>query len=207
MYIDDNDDLMSSEVIWTFSDVEQELLRAYPNGKALSERVVTIDGIFTWRIDFYPNGKDLKSFGVIIVAVTLEKVNGRNVKPVDADCTFSYKNKKRRKHFFGKIPLRRFEIEQTEEDSSFDNSILKECESNHPMHVTITINQYPEGYVYSSSTESLNRSESTASLNKSFTDLSSATPKYSYFSSAERFDEDDFKKDKVNYLYNRKIYS
>lgn len=99
MYTDDNEDLISSEVIWTFEDVDRELLRAYPNGKALSEEISTIDGMYTWRIDFYPNGKDLKTFGNLILSVSLISSKAANKAPIDAECCFSFKNKKRRKHF------------------------------------------------------------------------------------------------------------
>ena len=126
MFQDDNEDLISSEVIWTFDDVERELLKQYPNGKALSEEVMTINGMFTWRIDLYPNGRDLKTFGKLVLSVTLIKAKKYSFLPVDAECSFSYKNKKRRKHFFGKIPLQKFTLNQTEEDTSLDYSILKE---------------------------------------------------------------------------------
>ncbi len=52
---------INSEIIWNFDDVNKELISAYPNGKSITECLVTIDGLYTWEIEFFPNGKDLES--------------------------------------------------------------------------------------------------------------------------------------------------
>ncbi|CAF0932616.1 unnamed protein product [Brachionus calyciflorus] len=205
MLDDYNDDIITSEAIWTFEDVEKELLRAYPNGNAISEEIHTIGG-GAWRVDFYPNGKDLKTFGQLIINVTLINKMNETTNPVQAECSFSFKNKKRRKHYFGKIPLTSFEDGQTEEDSSLDNSILKECGSTHPISITITINQYPDDYEYPTEQilASVKANKSMIQSSNSLENISSATPRYNYLP-GDQFDDDDFKKVKVNYLYNRNI--
>ena len=181
MFKDDlNDDIITSEAIWSFDNVEKELLRAYPNGQAISEEIQTIGGGHTWRVDFYPNGKDLKTFGQIILCVTLIKCASENTDSVQAECSFSYKNIKRRKNFFGKIPLTAYEENQTELDSSLDTSILKECGSSYPINITITINQYPEDYVYPTEKLLSTPKSSTKSLissSSSSFESSSATPR------------------------------
>ena len=57
----DEDQSIHSEIIWTFNDVDRELLKRFPNGQSLTEELVTIDGAYTWRIDFYPNGITLEN--------------------------------------------------------------------------------------------------------------------------------------------------
>ncbi|RNA28395.1 hypothetical protein BpHYR1_037293 [Brachionus plicatilis] len=205
MYKDDiNDDIITSEAIWTFDNVDQELLRMYPNGKYLSEEIQTIGGQ-VWRVDFYPNGKDLKSFGQIILCVSLIRSKDHECAPVNAECSFSFKNIKRRKHYFGKIPLTTFEDNHTEENSTLDNSILKECGTSYPINVTITIYQYPEEYEFPTEQllETPKLSTNSNSLNK-IDSVSSATPTYNFIP-ADQFDDDDFKKVKVNYLYNKNV--
>lgn len=203
MYKNDfNDDIITSEAIWTFDNVEEELLQSYPNGKYLSEEIQTIGGE-TWRVDFYPNGKDLKSFGQIILCVTLIRSSKKNLVPLNAECSFSFKNIKRRKHYFGKIPLTSFEDEHTEENSSLDNVILKECGATYPINIIITIYQYPEDYEFPIE-QMLETSVSNSSNFNSIDSISSATPKYNFIP-ADQFDDDDFKKVRVNYLYNKNV--
>lgn len=205
MYKDDMiDDIITSEAIWTFDNVEEELLKPYPNGKYLSEEIQTIGGE-TWRVDFYPNGKDLKTFGQIILCVTLIKSKNTTNSTINAECSFSFKNNKRRKNYFGKIPLTTFEDGHSEENSSLDNMILKECSVSYPINITITIYQYPENYEFpiEQLLETTKLNPSSNNLNKLDT-ISSATPRYSYIP-GDQFDDDDFKKVKVNYLYNKNV--
>lgn len=85
---------------------------------------------------------------------------------VDAECSFSLKNRKRRKHYMGKMNLRAFELGHYEEDASFENTILKECGAGyHPMIVTISITQHPSGYVFIPTQAYVKSSSSTHSLN------------------------------------------
>ena len=85
---------------------------------------------------------------------------------VDAECQFSLKNRKRRKHYMGKINLRAFELGHYEEDSSFENVILKECGSGQqPIIVTIGITQHPSGYTFIPAQAYIKSSSSTHSLN------------------------------------------
>lgn len=69
------------------------------------------------------------------------------------------------------------------------------------MNIIITINQYPAGYVFSS--DSLLRSSSSSKSLGNLSSVSSATPRYNYLGN-DKFDEDDFKKEKVSYLYHSK---
>ena len=79
----DEDLQINSEIIWTFTNVESELLNAYPNGTPLSENLTTIDDLYTWKVDFYPNGKNDDSMNKIYVGLTLiatkEGVSDQNV--------------------------------------------------------------------------------------------------------------------------------
>jgi hypothetical protein len=90
----DEDLQINSEIIWTFTNVESELLNAYPNGTPLSENLTTIDDLYTWKVDFYPNGKNDDSMNKIYVGLTLiatkEGVSDQNV---DAECIYYVINK------------------------------------------------------------------------------------------------------------------
>jgi hypothetical protein len=152
-YSEDDEDLaINSELIWQFNDVDKELLRAYPNGRALTERVISIGGLYTWRVDFYPNGRDHRTYGNIVVAVSLENTRAYDRKPVEAECNFNLFNKMKRQNYVGKLDRCRFEVGQTHEDSSFESCILKECYPFYPLQITISITQFP--YSSSGSTSS-----------------------------------------------------
>lgn len=74
----DEDQSIHSEIIWTFNDVDRELLKSFPNGHCLSEELVTIDGAFTWRIDFYPNGIRLferQNIIIVVLSKPIKKLN------------------------------------------------------------------------------------------------------------------------------------
>lgn len=177
----DEDQSINSEIIWTFNDVDKELLKAYPNGKAMVEDIVTIDGAYTWRVEFYPNGKDLKTFGFVVLSVQLinapddDDDDAATERQVEAECNFSFKNRKRRKHYVGKINMKSYELNHMEEDASFENVILKDCSCGYPMVVNINITQYPNGYVYVPSQSYVKTSTSTKSLNNIAENFSSTS--------------------------------
>lgn len=228
---DDEDVAINSELIWTFNDVDKDLLKAYPNGKALSERLVSIGGLYTWRVEFYPNGRDHRTYGNIVVAVSLEGMKGYDRKPVEAECTFSLVNKMKRQNYSGKIERRRYELNGPSfDDSSFENSILKECYPFYPLQIVVGVTQYP----YSSNNSLQYASQLTKSVGNLSQLTSSASPSYSNNSSSpthqqqhynynsgnqpqyklekmglaghkeeQLFDEDDFRKKNVNFLYNK----
>jgi hypothetical protein len=140
---DDEDCSINSELIWQFNDVDKELLKAYPNGKALTERLISIGGLYTWRIDFYPNGRDHRTYGNIVVSVSLENTRAYDKKPVEAECNFNLLNKMKRQNYAGKIERARFEVNQAHEDASFESSVLKECYPFYPLQITISVTQFP----------------------------------------------------------------
>jgi hypothetical protein len=150
-YSEDDEDLsINSELIWQFNDVDKELLKAYPNGKSLTERVISIGGLYTWRVDFYPNGRDHRTYGNIVVSVSLENSRAYDKKPIEAECNFNLFNKMKRQNYVGKIERQRFELNQAHEDANFESSILKECYPFYPLQITVSITQYPYASVSSS---------------------------------------------------------
>lgn len=85
----DNEDLViNSEIIWSFSKIKEELSDAYPNGKSLTEHLTTIDGLYTWKIEFYPNGKDAETKNKLYVSLTLINVKDGAETNVDAECNY-----------------------------------------------------------------------------------------------------------------------
>lgn len=110
-------------------------------------------------------GKDLKTYGRMIVNVELVGAVDPQSQ-VDAECQFSLKNRKRRKHYMGKINLQSFELGHYEEDSSFENSVLKECGFGQQQIIfTIGITQHPTGYTFIPAHAYIKSSSSTHSLN------------------------------------------
>lgn len=84
-----NEDLViNSEIIWSFSKIKEELSDAYPNGKSLTEHLTTIDGLYTWKIEFYPNGKDAETKNKLYVSLTLINVKDGAETNVDAECNY-----------------------------------------------------------------------------------------------------------------------
>ena len=212
---DDEDLSINSEVIWAFNDVEKDLLKTFANGKCLSEQIISIGGLYTWRVDFYPNGRDHRTYGNVVVVITLQNMKGYDKTPVEAECNFTLLNKMKRQNYVGKIERRKYELNQAHDDSSFENSILKECYPFYPLQITISINQFPFG-------SSVNNSLRYATqLNKSMINLShmtSAIPRYTgrlekngdsnqnsayTSSSAYNFEEEDFKRENAQYMYNK----
>lgn len=107
----------------------------------------------------------MRTYGHIIVCVELVGALDPHSQ-VDAECSFSLKNRKRRKHYMGKMNLRAFELGHYEEDASFENNILKECGAGYqPIIVTISITQHPSGYVFIPTQAYVRSSSSTHSLN------------------------------------------
>lgn len=117
-------------------------------------------------------GKDLKTYGRIIISVELVGALDPHAQ-IDAECSFSLKNRKKRKHYMGRMNLQAFELGHYEEDASFENIILKECGSGfHPMVITISITQHPSGYLFIPTQPYVKSSSSTHSLNTICEDVS-----------------------------------
>lgn len=89
----DEDLQINSEIIWTFTNVENELMTAYPNGQALSENLITIDNLYTWKVDFYPNGKNEDSMNQVYIGLTLVNVKEGVDPTVNAECNYYMINK------------------------------------------------------------------------------------------------------------------
>ncbi len=84
---------INSEIIWNFDDVNKELISVYPNGKSITESLVTIDGMYTWEIEFFPNGKDLESNDHLYVSLKLKDIKEGLSDDVDAECNYYIINK------------------------------------------------------------------------------------------------------------------
>lgn len=93
MQDNDEDVQINSEIIWNFNNVDKELLAAFPNGKSLSESLKTIDDLYTWKIEFYPNGKNLESMNKLYVTLTLTDVKEGTSAEVNAECNYYIINK------------------------------------------------------------------------------------------------------------------
>jgi hypothetical protein len=122
---DDEDDGLNSEVVWTFNNFKKEVLDAYPNGRCISEQLITIGGESTWKIDFYPNGKDGLTFKKIVVVITLIKSNDKSLlEKTEAECNFRIQNIDKRINYVGTINRQLFKSYVSAQDSSFDSKIL-----------------------------------------------------------------------------------
>ncbi len=84
---------INSEIIWNFDDVNKELISAYPNGKSITECLVTIDGLYTWEIEFFPNGKDMESLNHLYVSLKLKNIKEGVPDDVNAECNYYIINK------------------------------------------------------------------------------------------------------------------
>ncbi len=187
MHINEEELLINSELIWTFDDVNKELIQAYPNGKSLSENLITIDGLYTWKVDVYPNGKDTNSKDKLYVSITLVNVKTGIESNVDAECNYYIINKGQNKNYTGRIERRKFTTYLTEDDASFETSLLQEC--NADCMISLTITQFPNIPV--------DLIEEQDTHVRSLSDVSSATPVYSN----NEGDESDFEKVSVKLLH------
>ena len=91
----DNDEELriNSEIIWNFGNVDKELLSAYPNGTSLTESLITIDGLYTWEVEFFPNGKDLETLNKLYVSLKLMDIKEGLSSDVNAECNYYIINK------------------------------------------------------------------------------------------------------------------
>ena len=183
----EEDLLINSEIIWTFENVDKELLKMYPNGKSLAEDVITIDGLYTWKVEFYPNGKDKSSEDKLYISITLVNVKTGVESDVDAECNYYLINKDKKRNYAGRIERRKFTTYLTEHDSSFENTLLKECTNN--CMISLGITQFPNGPKHEQ-------------VFKTLGEVSSATPIYAAVNdaNADEFDESDFQKVTVKQL-------
>ena len=172
----DDEPLLNSEISWSFTNVHSQLLDAYPNGKALTDILTTVDGLYEWQIDFYPNGLNSKD-NKINVVLTLKSV--KDGQEVDAECNYYFIDKSSNKNYVGKIARRNFKANNCEQDSDFDNSILKECDAD--CMITFNITQYQNEQENDQVTQ-------TANLVSSANDDSN-------------INDDDFKKESVKQLF------
>lgn len=114
-------------------------------------------------------GKDLRTYGRVIVSVELVGAIDPHGQ-LNAECQYSLKNRKRRKHYMGKMNLRSFELGHYDEDASFENVVLRECGGyssggHQPIEVSISITQHPSSYVFIPAQPYVKSSSSTHSLN------------------------------------------
>lgn len=125
-YNDDEDEIsLNSEVLWTFKNFKKEVLDAYPTGRCISEQLVTVGGDSTWKVDFYPNGKDNLTAKKITVVITLIKSKERSLLvKTEAECNYRFSNQTRRINYAGKIDRQKFKSFVSAQDSSFDSDIF-----------------------------------------------------------------------------------
>jgi len=118
------EDLLSTEIIWQFSNIHNELVAKYPNGECLSEELESIDKQTRWRIQVFPNGKSPSSQGQLSILVTLIKSNQDKV---FGECSYRIVNRNPRNNFAGELKSNVYKLNEANEDSSFDNDLFKEC--------------------------------------------------------------------------------
>ena len=90
-YDDDEDEAIKTEILWSFRNIKDELLDPYPNGRCITENLNTIGGENTWKIEFYPNGKDLATLNKVTIVITLTKSNDKSLlSQTEAECNFRF---------------------------------------------------------------------------------------------------------------------
>ncbi len=123
------DDLVNSEVIWTFLNVKKELIDSYPTGTSYTEILKTINGQ-SWKIDFYPNGKDEESNGCVDLLITFLIDKEKNRKKINANCYFMLEGiGSKRLKYAGYFQNKSYESNQAEIDSSIQNTLLEELQN------------------------------------------------------------------------------
>ena len=137
------DDLLSTEIIWQFANIRTELVSRYPNGKCLSEELDSIDKQTKWRIQVFPNGKEPSSHGKLSILVTLIKSNQEQV---IGECSYRIVNRDPRKNFAGELKSNVYKLNEANEDSSFDNDLFKECEEDCALSVQVVHSNQPNDF-------------------------------------------------------------
>lgn len=134
------DDLLSTEIIWQFTNIHSELVNKYPNGECLNEELDSIDKQTRWRIQVFPNGKAPSSQGQLSILVTLIKSNQEQV---FGECSYRIVNRNPRKNFAGELKSNMYKLNEANEDSSFDNDLFKDCEEDCALSVQIIHSNQP----------------------------------------------------------------
>jgi len=173
----EDDSSISSDVILSFTNVQDQLLNKYPNGKFYSEKLATINGL-KWEIRLYPNGKSTNLKDNMDIELILLSTNSQDSN-IDAECHWSLSNIGKNQNFVGGIKRKFYTVNQSGIDSDFDNGLLKDCTSD--CKITIGVMQFIE-------------SEDEATFKKENTSVISAKAEISD-------DEADFKKTHINPLY------
>ncbi len=122
------DDLVNSEVIWTFLNVKKELIDSCPTGTSYSDILKTINGQ-SWKIDFYPNGKDKESSGCVDLLITFLIDKEKNRKKINANCYFMLEGiGNKRLKYAGYFQNKSYESNLAQIDSSIQNTLLEELQ-------------------------------------------------------------------------------
>lgn len=186
---DDENEVINTELIWSFDNVQTQLVQKYPLGKAYSETLACPDKAYEWQVDFYPNGRDNITKNKICLVV---KLLSGELNTVDAECQYSMQMRGDRgpKNFVGEIKRQEYERGETEaEHCEFDTSMLDIQMADTPScKVNITIKQFPK-HRNVAKVASLRSSASDEHEVKKTSQISSATPQY-----APMDEEDEFKK-------------
>ena len=166
---DEEDLKVHSELIWTFNNIHKELLDLFPNGQFLSEVLKTINGQ-SWKIDFYPNGKESTS-SKIDISIKLLEDKEKQRDQVKAQCYYSFQNKENNSNYVGDFKSKEFNLNQIEEDSQFENSLLQESndsfiftfgivEEDHQNEQIQQVEQVAEDFVEEKQAEEKSQAES-----------------------------------------------
>ena len=74
----EDDSSISSDVVLSFTNVKDQLLNKYPNGKFYGEKLETINGL-KWEIRLYPNGKSRDLIENMDIELILLNANSKNL--------------------------------------------------------------------------------------------------------------------------------
>jgi hypothetical protein len=145
----DNENDIQSELIWTFDDINKELVNKYAVGKAHSEKIKTINNEYEWQIDLYPNGRDKSTQNRVFVSLRLLGVN-KSDKEIEADCEYKiiFKDSRPRpRNYIGQINKTKFNLTNSNEanNSEFETSVLTADASGQSQFI-FTIHQFTPVY-------------------------------------------------------------
>jgi hypothetical protein len=118
------EELINSELIWSFSNVKRQLLDPYPHGRPHTEILRTINGQ-SWQVDFYPNGKDDRKCVDLLITFLIDTEQQRQT--INASCYFMLEGLGPKKlKYAGYLNNQRYEINKCQVDSSIRRDLLDE---------------------------------------------------------------------------------
>ena len=129
--VNDDEAVLSSDLVFSFKNTKSELLDKYPNGKSLNDDLRAVDGS-KWEISLFPNGSNMKTENRLTLGLTLVQTNNEEDKATtcEAECIYQVINLSKQKTYSTNISRRLFKLNSTEYDSTFSSSILNEIGAN-----------------------------------------------------------------------------